>query len=322
VAEMKQLAYLVAVAHHRHFGRAAESMNISQPALSRSIQALERSVGHRLLERSRLQVELTDYGKVVARHAEIILRERERMQGALQRVKTDSAGEIRVGLGQYPAECFGIEAAAAVGGEQGRLLCQLKVADFRQITEDLLRGRIDLGLCDISLARDDGRIRCIPVTRLQLFGYCRAGHPLLSRPHEKLRTEDLFLFPLVSTNVPARIKAPRAEPIHHIDPLTREVLPALNSVTPSVAARLLNNSDAIAFAPLSMIEDALAGQRVALLPVRSPELYVDVGHVFNASREPDATMLRFMEECSRLAALHEEHSDALERQYGVAAART
>jgi DNA-binding transcriptional LysR family regulator len=289
--------------------------------LSRSIQTLEHSLGHQLLVRTRSRVELTDNGKVVAQHAEIMLRERERMQDALLRLDSESVREIRVGLGQYPAECFGIEAAAALGSQQGRLLCQLKIADYRQITEDLLSGKIDLGLCDITLAREDKRIRCSPVTRMQLFGYCRPGHPLQARTPANLRNEDLFLFPLVATNIPARIKGPRAEPIHHIDPLTHEVLPALNSVTPAVAARLLDNSDAIAFAPLSMIERELDEKRVALLPLRNPQLHVDVGHIFNATREPDATMLRFMEESVRLAALHEQRSDALEMKYGVAAPR-
>lgn len=317
MAEMKQLSHLVAVAHHRHFRRAAQAMNISQPALSRSIQALENNVGHQLLVRSRSQVELTDYGEVVVRHAEVMLRERARMRDALGSLDTDAVSEIAVGLGQYPAECFGIEAAAALGSHSGRLLCQLKVADFRQITDDLLSGKIDIGLCDLTVARQDVRIRCYPVTKIQLFGYCRPGHPLLSRPAGKLRSADVFLFPLVATNVPSRIKGPRAEPIHRIDPLTQEVLPALNSVAPTTAIRLLENSDAIGFAPLSMIERELDEQKVALLPLRDPQLYVDVGHIVNTDKKPDATMLRFMEESTKLAALHGRRCDALELKYGV-----
>ena len=317
MAEMKQLAHLVAVARHRHFGRAAEAMNISQPALSRSIQALETAVGQQLLSRTGKNVGLTDHGEIVVQHAELMLRERERMLDELARVNSTDVREIRVGLGQYPAECFGIEAAAALGSQQGRLICQLKIADYREITEDLLNGKIDLGLCDISLAREDRRIRCFPVTRIQLFGYCRPGHPLQLQDAGELRNEDLFRFPLVATNVPARIKGPRNEAIHHIDPITQEVLPALNSVTPSTAVRLLEHTDAVAFAPLSIIERELGEQRVALLPLRNPQLFVDVGHITNATREPNTTIQRFMEETTTLARLHQQHSETLEAKYGV-----
>lgn len=320
MAEMKQLTHLVAVAHHRHFSRAAEAMNISQPALSRSIQALENSLGRPLLLRSRNRVRLTEDGEVVVRHAEIMLRERARMQDALASTDSGSVNEICVGVGQYPAECFGIEAAAALGSHRGRLLCQLKIADYRQVTDDLLNGKIDLGLCDLTLARDDKRIRCKPVTRIQLFGYCRPGHPLLSQAPGELRNEDIFHFPLVATNIPARIKGPRAEPIHRIDPLTKEILPALNCVTPTVAARLLGTTDAIAFAPLSMIERDLDEQRLALLPLRNPQLHVDVGYIISTDRAPDATMLRFMEQSDTLAALHEQRCDALESKYGIGGA--
>ncbi|MEE4190405.1 MAG: LysR family transcriptional regulator [Halieaceae bacterium] len=316
---MKQLSHLLAVAHHRHFGRAAAAMNISQPALSRSIQTLEQSLGHQLLMRTRSRVELTDYGQVVTRHAEVMLRERERMQDALLRLQTDTVSEIRVGLGQYPAECFGIEAATALGTQQGRLLCQLRVADYRQITEELLSGRIDIGLCDITLAREDSRIHCVPVSRLQAFGYCRPDHPLLKRSPDTLRVGDLFQYPMVATNVPARVKGPRGEPIHQIDPLTMEALPALNVVTPAVANRLLANSDAIGYAPLSMIEKQLAEKQVALLPLRDPQLHIDVGHIFPAAREPNVTIMRFMEETERLARLHEQHCEELEKKHGVAA---
>lgn len=319
MAELKQFAHLLAVARHRHFGRAAEAMNISQPALSRSIQALEHSVGRRLLVRSRNQATLTDFGKVVAEHAESILRERERMQDALLRLQTDTLSEIRVGIGQYPAECFGIEAAAALGSQDGRLLCQMRVADYRHITEDLLNGRIDMGLCDLSLAREEPRIRSVPVSRLQLFGYCRSGHPLTERARGDLRNENLFQYPMVAPNAPPRISGPRSEPIHQIDPLTRELLPALNSVTPESAIKLLDNSDAIAFAPLSMIERQLAEKRVALLPLRNPQLHVNVGHIFSAAREPNRTMQRFMEETARRAAHDAQRCKALEKKHGVAA---
>lgn len=49
--DLRQLRHFVALAEHGHFARAAEAVNLSQPALSRSIQALENGLGCRLLDR-------------------------------------------------------------------------------------------------------------------------------------------------------------------------------------------------------------------------------------------------------------------------------
>ena len=59
---LQDLRYLVAVAEHRHFGRAAESCNVSQPTLSSQIRKLEDELGVTLLERTNKRVEMTPVG--------------------------------------------------------------------------------------------------------------------------------------------------------------------------------------------------------------------------------------------------------------------
>jgi LysR family hydrogen peroxide-inducible transcriptional activator len=70
---MRQLRYLVSLARHRHFGRAAEDCAITQPALSMQIRELEREIGADLVERRPGDIALTDTGREVVRRAERIL---------------------------------------------------------------------------------------------------------------------------------------------------------------------------------------------------------------------------------------------------------
>ncbi len=70
---LRQLKYLVALAEHRHFGRAAQASAVTQPALSMQIRELEGELGVELVERRPGDVTLTDTGLEVARRAERVL---------------------------------------------------------------------------------------------------------------------------------------------------------------------------------------------------------------------------------------------------------
>jgi len=70
---LRQLRYLVALAEHRHFGRAADACAVTQPALSMQIRDLEKRLGIALVERRPNDVMLTDFGAEVTRHAERVL---------------------------------------------------------------------------------------------------------------------------------------------------------------------------------------------------------------------------------------------------------
>lgn len=94
----------MAVATELHFGRAAASLNMTQPPLTRQIQLLEHEVGARLLERSAGGVRLTPAGVVFLREAEDILRRSQAAALAARRAMRSDAGSVTVGF--IPAASF------------------------------------------------------------------------------------------------------------------------------------------------------------------------------------------------------------------------
>ncbi|MGW2894041.1 transcriptional regulator CynR [Streptomyces sp. NPDC001212] len=94
--ELRHLRYLLAVAEHGSFTRAAEDLRISQPTLSQQVRQLERTVGVPLLDRSGRSVRLTDAGETYARHARRALRDLEAGRRALQDVQDLTRGHLRL----------------------------------------------------------------------------------------------------------------------------------------------------------------------------------------------------------------------------------
>jgi LysR family hydrogen peroxide-inducible transcriptional activator len=95
---LQDLRYLVAVAEHRHFGRAAEACNVSQPTLSSQIRKLEDGLGVKLLERTNKRVDLTPVGSQIVQHARHALASAREMETVAAASRDPLVGPLRLGV--------------------------------------------------------------------------------------------------------------------------------------------------------------------------------------------------------------------------------
>ena len=95
--DLRQLRYFLAVAQEGHFGRAANRLNIVQPALSMQIRALEESLGAQLFKRTSRRVELTEAGALFRIEAERTIAQAEHAKLVVQRAARGELGSIRIG---------------------------------------------------------------------------------------------------------------------------------------------------------------------------------------------------------------------------------
>lgn len=95
---LQDLRYLVAVAEHRHFGRAAEACHVSQPTLSNQIRKLEDDLGVKLLERTNKRVELTPVGSQILTHARQALAQAREMEHVAQAARDPLVGPLKLGV--------------------------------------------------------------------------------------------------------------------------------------------------------------------------------------------------------------------------------
>jgi LysR family transcriptional regulator, benzoate and cis,cis-muconate-responsive activator of ben and cat genes len=95
--EITQLKYFLGVANELHFSRAAEKLNITQPALSRQVQQLEEELGVVLFERNKRNVALTKAGECLMDETSKILNQLEFVKRRLKLIQDGEEGELRIG---------------------------------------------------------------------------------------------------------------------------------------------------------------------------------------------------------------------------------
>jgi LysR family hydrogen peroxide-inducible transcriptional activator len=95
---LRDLRYLVALAEHKHFGRAAEASFVSQPTLSTQIKKLEDELGVALVERTPRKVLLTEVGREIAQRAREVLNEVDQIRSIARRTLDPESGTVRLGI--------------------------------------------------------------------------------------------------------------------------------------------------------------------------------------------------------------------------------
>jgi DNA-binding transcriptional LysR family regulator len=189
--EIRELQYFVAVAEELHFGKAAERLDIAQPALSRSIAQLERRLSVTLLERTSRKVMLTEAGAVLLAEARSILSavaaaERRTQEAAQKRprvvfaVKTGTAGELLAKvLDTYRAE-------------PGAAEVELLLCEAHQHRRLLLSGQADVALLHLPFDPADGLDTEALFTEIQV-AVLPTSHPLAGRA--QIGTAELAALP-------------------------------------------------------------------------------------------------------------------------------
>jgi len=158
---LKDLRYLVAVADHRHFGRAAEACFVSQPTLSTQLKKLERELGVELIERSPRRVMLTAVGESVVGRARVVLRETDNIRELARRATDPEAGTLRIGLFPTLAPYLLPHIVPTLHERFPKLELLLVEEKSAVVHERLRSGQLDVGL--LALPVHDDHLHCEPL---------------------------------------------------------------------------------------------------------------------------------------------------------------
>jgi len=292
--DLRQLRHVLALDRHRNFGRAAEAIGLTQPALSRSLQALEDEIGARLFDRDRSRVEPTAVGARLIELSGPLLNQARAVEHDLRQMIGLAGGLLRIGAGPHTAEC-------SVGPAVGRLVrshpsiqIDLSVADWPELLRQVLADELDLAVAEASHAAEDGRLIIEPLPRHRGVFYCRAGHPLADQRDVTL--EDLRRFPMAFTAVPKRLLSLIGGNDAAKDELHDGAFVTMIRVgTPTLARQIVLESDAVSVGLPRQIERDVARGSLVVIPIDAPGLTTAYGVIRLARRTPSPAAAAFLE---------------------------
>jgi DNA-binding transcriptional LysR family regulator len=193
------LRSFVVLADERHFGRAAERLNVSQPALSKRLQRLEEVVGGALVRRRYRDVRLTEAGRMLLERAPVLLRDTERAIELSRGVARGEAGRLRIGFGVASITRLLPEVLLRFRRLYPRVQIEMRDMSSLGQAEALRRGEIDVGFVRHPLGDPD--VESLPILRERLAAAVRAPSPW--REREGLRSLAAEPFVVCSRSVSA-----------------------------------------------------------------------------------------------------------------------
>jgi LysR family cyn operon transcriptional activator len=161
VVELRHLRYLLAVAEHANFTRAAEALHVSQPTLSQQIKQLESSLHVQLLDRSGRTVRLTDAGQAYTHYARQALRDLAAAERAVRDVHDLSRGTLRLAM----TPTF---TAYLIGPliEDFHMRYPGITLDIREMTQDRIESELAADQLDLGIAFSRAHLPAITATAL------------------------------------------------------------------------------------------------------------------------------------------------------------
>ncbi|MHB2247582.1 LysR family transcriptional regulator [Pseudomonas fitomaticsae] len=306
--DLKRLSHLLALADERHFGRAAERVHLSQPALSRSIQALESETGQRLFDRDTGDVRPTPAGEFLIERARRLLFDARSLERDMALYSDRQLGSLAFGVGPFPAAMLMHQVVPRLRLDHPAVTLRVEVNNW-QILEARLRAEaIEFFVADIRnfTAESDLLIRSLGQVSAGFF--VRPEHPLAGR---KVQMGELEGYGIATTRLPEVVKLETARTLG-ISP--RQTLPIVLECDDVALLKTVAGSTDTILGVIhgAVAEDVRVGRLIELHVVDRPGFHSEIGVVSLQGRSLSPTALCVIEAVvAEMQSVHVEQSPRL-----------
>lgn len=225
--DMRQLKYFLKVADLGSISKASDHLHVAQSAVSMQIAGLEQELGSQLFLRRSTGVELTEPGRLLYRHARLILRQVEIAREDVAKASDEPAGTVTLGLPSAVVEIVGMAMIQACKEKLPMVRLQIIEGLSVLLGEFTLSGRLDISILFIEHAQRG--LEILPILDEELFYVCSAKSDFALEGRKGITLSEALQTPIVAPAVgnsmrsvvdaACAIEQLRFEPVAEIDSL-------------------------------------------------------------------------------------------------------
>lgn len=262
---LHHLRVFARVAELGGFTRAAESLHLSQPAVSKAVRELERQAGVPLLERAGRATRLTAAGEALSARARELFSVEQSAEEELRALRGLDGGVLRVGASTTVATYLLFPYLARFRKANPRVALRVSSANTRDIARALLERRLDIALVEGPVRHQ--QIEVVPWREDELVVIVPPAHRLATRRGIQLRELSGEALIVREPGSGTRNVATRALATHDVAPQVTLQLGSTEAIKQAVAAGL-----GVAFVSRFAVDDQVRLGRIAAVRVREAAL--------------------------------------------------
>ena len=215
-----QLRHLIELAHSGSFSKSAVKLHLTQPALSRSIKALEDELGQALFDRIGRKNELTPFGVHIVQRARVLVDEANELRLTSQQLQKGEVGQLRIGMGSGPGAMLMTPLLMLMAQEHPQAHIDISRGSTTLLVQALRDRLLDALILDIRSLQPATDLKVEALQEMVGTFLCRKQHPLAKK--RSVTFEMLQAYPVASTPLSdevARLLMERFGPSAHPDVL-------------------------------------------------------------------------------------------------------
>ena len=269
-----QFRHLIELATNGSFSRSAIKLHLTQPALSRSIKALEDELGQPLFDRIGRKNELTVFGAHIVQRARVLVDEANELRRTSVQLQKGEIGEFRIGMGSGPGAMLMTPMLMLMATDYPKAHIDISRGSTVLLVQALRERFLDALILDIRSLQPSADLKVEVLQEMTGAFMCRPGHPLAKKnsvPFAMLRDYPIASTPL--SDEVARILVERYGPQAHPDQLvnlrSEEISCLLDVVRKSDALVLTIRASAPDLVELPVLPPLNAKARFGLVTIAS-----------------------------------------------------
>ncbi len=264
--ELRQIQHFLAVVDLGNFHRAAEKVNLTQQAVSKSVRQLENQLGVRLLDRNRQSVSPTPFGELLLPHARAVDSEIRQFMRSLNAQLGIDQDVVRIGATPTPIQELLPKAIQRTLNRRPKQRFHIERGHFDRLARSLLSGDVDIVVSTEPESKPDPLIEMEELLQDTNVVIVRRGHPLSAKASVKpLDLLDYSWITIVNLEK-AEVELKRI----FKDPKLKSPVPTIVSGSIVFAVNWLLETEFISILPRRLVSREIDNGRLVELPVAAP----------------------------------------------------